>query len=466
MTDIPTTVKNKELVEKRREQIVLAAITLFSKKGFYKTTLRELAEEAGLSTGNIYDYVGSKEDIFYLIHDFAADLAVEALDRSVRDITDPMEKLRRMVRAEFNLMDQWADAIMLIYQESHILNPPFLHRLLQREREHLRKFEEVIEECIEANLLRECNVRMTANLIKSMVDTWVIKRWDLRGHATQLEAETSILDLVFNGLIPESSTSLPLRTGIDDLSGRTAFVVNDHNVIGSSICATLLKKGVKVIAYGKDDQTSNEFAIDDLNEHENYIHYSSSEIGRLTPTIVDQIESQNGPVDLYIHDLGVGYIGRKLNSLEMEQLAQQLVDNLNCALTIAPHLISTMDSGMSGRIIFLAPWGWDQYVDQIRFRAVVGALKNLCQGLVRKRARSRLTVNCVVPGFLRTVRPSPLERQMAVELETKIPLGRLGEISDLTDVICFLASAASEYITGQTLTVAGGANELIHEVSD
>ena len=63
--DIPTTVKNKDLVEKRRRQIVLAAIKLFSKKGFHKTTLKELAEEAGLSHGNVYDYVGSKEDIFF-----------------------------------------------------------------------------------------------------------------------------------------------------------------------------------------------------------------------------------------------------------------------------------------------------------------------------------------------------------------------------------------------------------------
>jgi len=55
MTIIPTTIKSKKLVEKRREQIALAAINLFSKKGFHKSTLRELSEEAGISHGNIYD---------------------------------------------------------------------------------------------------------------------------------------------------------------------------------------------------------------------------------------------------------------------------------------------------------------------------------------------------------------------------------------------------------------------------
>jgi AcrR family transcriptional regulator len=98
LVEIPTTVKNKELVERRRKQIVPAGIKLFSRNGFHKTTLKELAEEAGLSYSNIYDYVGSKEDIFFLTHDFLAGSAMEILNRSIEDIQDPIEKLRRMVR--------------------------------------------------------------------------------------------------------------------------------------------------------------------------------------------------------------------------------------------------------------------------------------------------------------------------------------------------------------------------------
>ena len=111
MTKIPTTIKNKDLVEKRRTQIILAANKLFSQKGFHKATLRNLADETGLSYGNIYDYIGSKEDIFSLIHDYAAKLAMGALRESIKNVTDPIEKLRRIVRAEFNLIDQMSDAM-------------------------------------------------------------------------------------------------------------------------------------------------------------------------------------------------------------------------------------------------------------------------------------------------------------------------------------------------------------------
>ena len=113
MNVIPTTIKNKELVEKRREQIVLAAIKLFAKKGFHKATLRELSEEAGISHGNIYDYVGTKEDIFFLLHEFMDKLATDALRQSIKNIDNPFEKLGRMVRSEFNLMYKWADAISI-----------------------------------------------------------------------------------------------------------------------------------------------------------------------------------------------------------------------------------------------------------------------------------------------------------------------------------------------------------------
>ena len=106
-----------------------------------------------------------------------------------------------MVRSEFNLMYQWADAILIIYQECHILGKPLLKELLKRESERIRLYEIVLQECIEKELLADCNTKAVANLIKVMVDAWVLKRWALKEHVSQLEMEKSILDLVFHGLI-------------------------------------------------------------------------------------------------------------------------------------------------------------------------------------------------------------------------------------------------------------------------
>jgi AcrR family transcriptional regulator len=177
MHTVPTTIKNKELVEKKREQIINAAIKLFPKKGYHKTTLRDLADEAGISHGNIYDYVGSKEDIFLLVHGTITGLADEALVRSIENIDDPLERLRRMIHSEFDLSYNWSDAILFVYQDIHVLSRPLLKKLLKKESGHVARFQSVLDECISKGLLRDCNTRVVANLIKIMIDSWVIKRF-------------------------------------------------------------------------------------------------------------------------------------------------------------------------------------------------------------------------------------------------------------------------------------------------
>ncbi|MEK6194640.1 MAG: TetR/AcrR family transcriptional regulator, partial [Deltaproteobacteria bacterium] len=67
LREVPTQVKNPDLVERRRQQIVEAAAKLFIAQGFHKTTTRQIARAAGFSIGSLYEYVASKEDVLYLV---------------------------------------------------------------------------------------------------------------------------------------------------------------------------------------------------------------------------------------------------------------------------------------------------------------------------------------------------------------------------------------------------------------
>jgi len=194
----------------------------------------------------VYDYIGTKEDIFYLLHEYIDRLAIDALRRSVKNIDDPLERLRRMVRTEFNLMYEWADAILLIYQEGHILNKALLKKLLQREATHMRLYEAALEEAIQRKQLRECNVRAVSHLIKSMVDTWVLKRWDLRDKLTQLEMERSILDLVFYGLIDKRTSESRFLKDVEYLEGKVILIINSGTVLGNSLSSFLLAKNARL----------------------------------------------------------------------------------------------------------------------------------------------------------------------------------------------------------------------------
>lgn len=200
MPGIPTRIKNEKLVEKRREQIVEGAIKLFAEKGFHRSTLDELAEVSGLSHGSIYAYINTKEDIFSLIHDVLYRHLDDEISKTYEEPDDPVEKLRQLVRADFNLMDHWSKTILLLYQESHILNKERLKDLLAKEREHISKYEAVLEECIKKGIFRKFNVRLVANFIKLMLDAWAIKQWDLKDHVTPKEMEKAILELLTYGL--------------------------------------------------------------------------------------------------------------------------------------------------------------------------------------------------------------------------------------------------------------------------
>jgi AcrR family transcriptional regulator len=198
---IPTNIKNEVLVEKRRQQIFEAVVKLFSKKGYHRTTLREISKESGIALGNLYDYISTKEDILYIIQEKATQAVMQAISKDNEGNFDPVEKLERLINSELDAMNKYQDLIMIIYQESHAMFKETLHSLLRSERSHVEQYEKVIREGIKRGFLKPLNVRMLANMIKMLIDTWVIKRWDLKGKVSIEEMKQGISDIVFAGII-------------------------------------------------------------------------------------------------------------------------------------------------------------------------------------------------------------------------------------------------------------------------
>ena len=198
--EIPTHVKNKSLVLRRRQQIFEAVIRLFSKKGYHRTTLREISKESGITLGNLYDYIVTKEDTLHFIQEKATQIVMEALSGEDEKDSNPVEKLKRLIISELKAMDEYQDLILIIYQESHSMSKELLYSLLSSERNHVRQFENVIREGIRKGYFKPVNVRITANLIKMLIDSWVVKRWDLKRKASLEEMKQGILEMVFNGI--------------------------------------------------------------------------------------------------------------------------------------------------------------------------------------------------------------------------------------------------------------------------
>jgi len=107
--NIPTLVKDPSLVEKRRRQIVDAAVRLFVDKGFHKTTTREIARVSGLSIGSLYEYIQSKEDVLYLVCETIHAAIRQRLENNLQPEGNGRTRLEQAIKEYFQVCDEMAD---------------------------------------------------------------------------------------------------------------------------------------------------------------------------------------------------------------------------------------------------------------------------------------------------------------------------------------------------------------------
>ena len=163
--------------------------------------MREISKQSGITLGNLYDYINTKEDILYIIQETASKAVMDAISNEKDENLNPVEKLKRLIISELDAMNKYQELILIIYQESHAMGKEILRSLLMSERRHIEQYEKLISKGIRKGYFKATNVRMMANLIKMLIDTWVVKRWDLKKKVTLEEMRQSILDVVFEGII-------------------------------------------------------------------------------------------------------------------------------------------------------------------------------------------------------------------------------------------------------------------------
>lgn len=199
--EVKSTVKDEELIQKRREQISRGAVKLFIDKGFHRTTTREIAKEAGFSIGTLYEYIRTKEDVLYLVCDNIYDeVKVRLSELDNNDNT--VEGLRVAIARYYEVIDQMSDEFLVMYQESKSLPSEALRYVLTKELEMVEQFETIIRKCMEAGNLRigPDEVSLIAHHILVSGQMWSFRRWALRREYTlqrYIEIQT---DQIIKGL--------------------------------------------------------------------------------------------------------------------------------------------------------------------------------------------------------------------------------------------------------------------------
>lgn len=177
--------------------------------------------------------------------------------------------------------------------------------------------------------------------------------------------------------------------------------------------------------------------------------------------LVAKIEADYGALDTLVCNAGIAH-KVPLSELSDEKWDQTFDIDLKGMIRVIRAAAPKMREAGQGAIVCLSSimgvaYGWDEHV---HYSAAKSGVVGLVRGLAVELAASGIRVNGVAPGYIRTAQALSEKHSLGPEGLEKaaefIPIGRVGEPSDIADVICFLASEAARYMTGQVVTVDGG----------
>lgn len=193
-------VGDADLVERRRAQIVEAATRLVARQGFAKTVVRDIAEEANISVGLVYEYVRSKEDILFLIYEYWARVWGEGLEKALTRGKDPLDQLMSGVSFLVGVADKHADVTHLFYRETGHLSDYGTEQAKQTEREMVDRLTAVLDAAVEADLMRpETDSLALATQLILLCHGWVLKGYLLRKGRTAPAYATALVEMAVNG---------------------------------------------------------------------------------------------------------------------------------------------------------------------------------------------------------------------------------------------------------------------------
>lgn len=198
---IGTQVQDEGLVNERRERIVKAAITMFRRNGFHAATTRSIAEEAGVTQSNIYNYVRSKGDILYLVCEHLVGLYISTVDRVTAAHDDPHDRVVGALRGIMAVMFDHRDELVLLYNEVHALEKPDRKLVLRAVSQFIRQFQALLDAYVASGgTLRHANRRVAANILSFVPAIVALRWWDISLHSNREEAEKAIFEFILAGL--------------------------------------------------------------------------------------------------------------------------------------------------------------------------------------------------------------------------------------------------------------------------
>ncbi|HOC45974.1 MAG TPA: SDR family NAD(P)-dependent oxidoreductase [Syntrophorhabdaceae bacterium] len=241
------------------------------------------------------------------------------------------------------------------------------------------------------------------------------------------------------------------------LEGKVAIVTGAARGIGKAIAEKLASEGAFV--YLADVN------VNGVRENANVIQASGWKAEGLAVDItksesiiamVDHVIEASGKIDILVNNAGIFGKNKPIDQISIEEWDTVIAVNLRGTHMCSQAVVKKMTERRYGKIVNIGSMsaqtgGLKAGVD---YTASKGGIMALTKAYARYGARLGITANTVVPGFILTdMTRSWAEKDGA---GNDIPMGRIGTVQDVANVVFFLASPLSDYVTGQVVNVNGG----------
>jgi len=215
--EVQARVSDPQLVEIRRGQIVKAAVKLFSEQGYYNTTIAQVAQAAGISTGLVYQYFREKDDVLLLSLKVVLDAYESEIPATLAGLESPVERLCTALRGYCAIVDQMRQATVLAYRSTKSLRADRRALIKQAETRTNQLIEDGIAECVRAGQMKAVNAHLLAYSQVMYCHGWALKHWALRERYTLGEYVGEGIDLLVAPLLTASG-----RAALQRMRARSA----------------------------------------------------------------------------------------------------------------------------------------------------------------------------------------------------------------------------------------------------
>ena len=239
-----------------------------------------------------------------------------------------------------------------------------------------------------------------------------------------------------------------------DLKNLNIILTGATGVIGNSILKNLHNFNANIIASGTNEEKLN-------NLKEKYKNITTKRFDILDQSSIEKFVDEcneifKNKIDILINNAGVTQDNLTIR-MKTDEWDRVINLNLSSTFFMTKNVNKKMLKNKFGKIINITSVvGHTGNIGQANYAASKAGLVGMSKSLALEYGKKNIKINCISPGFIKSVMTDQISESFKLKMEEKISLARFGMPEDVANAVLFLSSDLSDYITGETLHVNGG----------